>query len=366
MKVLHVAETIKGGVATVINELVNHQVKNYQVEEIKLLVPSSQISEITEKKNIITFNRSGRNPLSLLNLAKGFICLYFKFKPDVVHLHSTFAGLICRICLFFIPFSKVRIIYCPHAFSFLMTGSKVKKKIFSLIEMILQVKTDYIICVSEYEFNEAIKYHFNENKLKLIHNGVGIRVEAQSMTRSFSSEQVFTILFVGRFDYQKGYDLLCNTIEKFENINQDSIRFLLVGDFVNDKEFSEIKSSLLVNNLGWLPRHEVEKLYLKADLLVIPSRWEGFAMVPLEAFRSGLPVLASDYPSFKEIIRDGVTGYFFTNGCADSLYNKIESIRGLSNRDSVLNEISLNAINEYNFKFTSIIMNEKTMSLYLQ
>ncbi|HGU2189508.1 TPA: glycosyltransferase, partial [Escherichia coli] len=62
---------------------------------------------------------------------------------------------------------------------------------------------------------------------------------------------------------------------------------------------------------GWLSADKIRNEYKSADLIIIPSRWEGFAMVPLEAMSYGVPVIASDIGPFKEIIKHGVSGILF-------------------------------------------------------
>ncbi|HBT4666911.1 TPA: glycosyltransferase family 1 protein, partial [Klebsiella pneumoniae] len=80
MKVLHVAETIKGGVASVLNQLISSQ----NEIEICCILPDSQADEIYNNKKILLkqFQRSGRNIKSLLALANVFRVTLKEFKPD--------------------------------------------------------------------------------------------------------------------------------------------------------------------------------------------------------------------------------------------------------------------------------------------
>lgn len=367
MKVLHVAETIKGGVATVINELANKQLSDAYFDDVRVLAPDSQVEEliIDGEGVVLTFRRTGRNVFSFYHLAKKFLSTVINFKPDVIHLHSTFAGLICRVVLALIPFIRAEVVYCPHAFSFMMSSSSFKRKVYAFVERVLQYKTKSIICVSHNEYDEAIKYGIKKSKLTVIYNGIS------KPERNFGSDtneikktnERFTVLFVGRFDYQKGYDILCEVIKIFSNVDVD-IQFILVGGYVSEAKENIFPASSSVKFMGWLPKNEVFSIYNKADLLVIPSRWEGFAMVPIEAFRESLPVLASDFPSFGEIIRDGDTGFIFKNGSVESLYKKIMEIYLLPNRDALLSKIRSNALNDYYEHFTADLMAEKTRLVY--
>jgi glycosyltransferase involved in cell wall biosynthesis len=59
---------------------------------------------------------------------------------------------------------------------------------------------------------------------------------------------------------------------------------------------------------GWLPPAEIEAFYRSADVVVVPSRWEGFGLIAVEAMRAELPVIASRVGGLPEIVVDGETG----------------------------------------------------------
>jgi glycosyltransferase involved in cell wall biosynthesis len=63
-----------------------------------------------------------------------------------------------------------------------------------------------------------------------------------------------------------------------------------------------------VRCLGWMKRRDIAQLYASADLLVMPSRWEGMPLAALEAMRAGLPVVASRVGGLKELVLDGIVG----------------------------------------------------------
>lgn len=162
------------------------------------------------------------------------------------------------------------------------------------------------------------------------------------------------LLFVGRFDQQKGYDIL---IKAFRQCQKRNISLTIVGDSVNHQnERIEMDN---VTYTGWLAAKDIEHYFRTADALVIPSRWEGFAMVPLEAMSYSLPVIASNATSLPEVVRDGETGFLFENGDADALANILSS---LHNYDLVEMGVKGNALFIQNF--TSQAMIEKTKKLY--
>ncbi|APS35976.1 MULTISPECIES: glycosyltransferase [Serratia] len=309
MRVLHAAETIKGGVATVLRQLMISQQDNTEIESLDCLVPDEQRDEVSavRAENVTTFHRTGRNIASFIRFFIGFSSLLLRKNPHIVHLHSTFAGVLGRIALIMLwPIRRPKVIYCPHAFSFLMQGSEKQQKAFSLVEKALTGITDAIICVSEHERDKAIEYGFPAHKLHVIYNGVPAVANENTMANPYP-ENVLNLLFVGRFDYQKGFDIL---ITAMESLRGHPIHLTAVGGGVHNK-YAPADTAPQTTYTGWLNAEALEPYFRHADVLIVPSRWEGFAMVPLEAMSYGLPVIASNCTSFPEMIEDRRTGLLF-------------------------------------------------------
>lgn len=356
MKILHVAETIKGGVASVINELLLDQ--SLRGCDLRVLVPENQAEYINSLGNIVFYKKTGRNIFSFILLAFFFLKNIFIFKPDIVHIHSSFAGFICRFFLFFIPFKKMKVIYCPHSFSFMMKTSFFKKKIYSLIEIMMLPVTDKVICVGVEEYNSAIKFGLSPHKLIIINNGV--RILEYFDKKEFLKDNIVNFIFVGRFDFQKGYDLL---IEAIKNTNKLNAKFTIVGDFVHDESYENLELDNVFFT-GWIGRDELLSYYYDSDFLLMPSRWEGLPMVALEAFSTGLPILSSNCSGIDELVEDDFNGYKFKNEDVNDFISKIEFLCKNINFIKI-NKLSRNARMTYLDKFTVEKMNEKTFELYV-
>ncbi|WP_213936884.1 glycosyltransferase [Pseudomonas sp. dw_612] len=321
-KILHVAETIKGGVATVIRTISappEGEAANY---ELVYLIPFDQKKELhgIDEQQIRTFDRTKRDVRSLLRFAWQLTRLIFKEKPDVVHLHSTFSGVIGRcVCVLLRPWRKPKIIYCPHAFSFLMESSPAKQKVYSLIERLLQKVTDVIICVSQYELDKAARFGIERRRMKLIYNGIPYKDDEPKIP----GQAPIHLLFVGRLDYQKGFDVL---LKGFAGVQRTDLKLTVVGSAVNE-DTVDCPEMDGVEYIPWVTPAEVNALYQAADALIVPSRWEGFAMVPLEGMAMGLPVIASDCTSLPELVTHGVTGYVFPSGDHQALTKLLVNIQ---------------------------------------
>ncbi|QHM74979.1 Glycogen synthase [Mixta theicola] len=356
MKILHAAETIKGGVATVLKQLVAAQQDDKEAYRIQCLIPADQAGELdtAQEENVVKWQRKGRSVGALISFATAFCRTVIRFKPDVVHLHSSFAGVIGRLCLILLwPLVRPKVIYCPHAFSFLMQTSGAKKRIYALIEKALLPMTDAIICVSQYEADQAEAHGIKNDKLFVIHNGVPQR---HFIRPDKSLDANINMLFVGRFDYQKGYDILLEAMKRNQNSN---IRLTLIGDSVHSTQ--QIEKLPQAHYTGWLKASQMESYFINADVLVIPSRWEGFAMVPLEAMSYSLPVIASDATSLPEVVIDKQTGYLFKNGDVNSLLSVFERLDKI---DLICKGQKGNQL--YIENFTSRAMIVKTHSLYAE
>ncbi|EPG5721334.1 glycosyltransferase family 4 protein, partial [Serratia marcescens] len=318
-KVLHVAETVKGGVATVIRQLVQQN----DEFDFYCVLPDSQYREIgafpAEKMKV--FTRTGRNISSFISLAINYIQMVRKEKPDVIHVHSTFAGVVCRLLTPLVRITcRPKIIYCPHAFSFLMDTSEKKKKVYAKIEKILQKNTDVIICTSEYEKRTALMAGLSPDNLTVVYNGVEPPVKLPDDTNPYRQDKI-NILFVGRFDYQKGFDLVQRIADELD----DRFLITIVGGNVHAKEQPAPHSRM--DFKGWLTSAEMAPYFTYADVLLMPSRWESFGLVAVEAESYGLPVVASRCSSLPEVVSEGVTGYLFTTNQAD------EAVEILNARD---------------------------------
>jgi glycosyltransferase involved in cell wall biosynthesis len=109
------------------------------------------------------------------------------------------------------------------------------------------------------------------------------------------SKDNFDLIFVGRPLFNKGLDILLNALH---SLRRREWRLHVVGDGNDRDEFVEFCAGLglteSVQFYGMLPNSEVINLISKSDLLVLPSRWDGWGAVVNEALMLGVPVVCSD------------------------------------------------------------------------
>ncbi|MGY3545202.1 MULTISPECIES: glycosyltransferase [unclassified Bradyrhizobium] len=303
VKVLHVAETIRGGIASYLNELHPQQEASFGVGNVHYVVPSDHRGDLAiDDDRITTFQRPGRSVAGLFQMLRASLQAIDAFRPNVVHLHSSFAGLVLRPALAARP-QAPSVIYCPHGWAFSRETGRLSHQVAKAAENLLARTTDRIICISADEFNEAVRAGISVDRLTLVHNGISrTRPDPEAVAAAWPSKKT-KVLFIGRLDRQKGYDLLIEAATRLEDV----LDVRVVGASVVGK-FDGPAVPPNVTLLGWLDRREIEPHLEAADLVVIPSRWEAFGLVALEAMRAAKPILAFRIGALPEIVVDGVTG----------------------------------------------------------
>lgn len=151
----------------------------------------------------------------------------------------------------------------------------------------------------------AGQWMFKDNPYHVIYNAIDIhKYDADLIVREETRNALglhteLTLLHVGRFSYQKNHSFLLDIFKEVHRIQPDSV-LLLVGDTTEESEFlTEVKRKIkayglenVVRLLG--RRDDVNKIMQAADVLVMPSFFEGLTVVGIEAQASDLPLLLSD------------------------------------------------------------------------
>lgn len=186
-----------------------------------------------------------------------------------------------------------------------------------------------IICCSNYMVSH-VKWAFGlpQDKLVMIPNGVDFeayaKVEEEDLRlfrRKFALPEEKIVLFVGRLVYEKGVHVLVNAIPKvLEKVNA---KFIIVGNGYMKEQLSNITKGMgLAHKVlftGFVDDETLRKLQKCADVSVVPSLFEPFGIVALEAMAAKSPVVVSDTGGLSEIVEHDVTGVKVYPNNPDSL-----------------------------------------------
>ncbi len=309
LKVAHIVEGCQGGVGSAVRHLIEAQCQDSAIGEVHLIADRRRMGDmLVGVPATVHEYKSTRSPLRLMQVSRRLHQQIRLIAPDVVYLHSTFPGLYGRLRWRkqSVPWATV---YCAHGWAFTQQLSLAEKKLYALVERVLASRTDAIVSISYSEFDAAVKANLFAPFHRVIYHGVPGRKEYQPAPVLTDPERL-NLAFIGRFDHQKGLDLL---LRAFAEPQLSHITLWLMGGSTLGREYS-IPEQPNIKVVGWVPHNQIDTYIQCFDAVIVPSRWEGFGLIALEAMRNGKPVLASRIGGLAELVIDGVNGRLFNAG----------------------------------------------------
>lgn len=317
--VVHITEAPLGGVVTYLDELLSRQIASGA--HIGLVTPAINLKDLADVVSgcavVTSFDQRRRSVGSLLRLGWLSVKHVRRHRPDIVHVHSTLAGIVIRLSRPLLP-RGTRLIYCPHGWATSRRG-RLSPLLARAMEYVLSPLADRIVCISEFERIEGLRIGIAKKRLSVVENGVG-PVDMPMDSRPGAARHNMVIGFAGRFDRQKGFDILLEVMRQLG----PGFEALAIGSAITERSESTPNLSNL-QCLGWQPRDKVLALLRDVDLLLMPSRWEGFGLVAAEAMQAGTAVFASRVGALPDIVVDRVTGRLFEPDNVDEIVGMIRS-----------------------------------------
>ena len=200
--------------------------------------------------------------------------------------------------------------------------------------------------------NIAARIPGSQNRIRVIPN----YVETSLFSPAPSQECRYDLVFVGRLEPQKNLDAL---LEAVRHLN---VSLALIGDGSLTKSLKERFADLgdRVQWIGSLPNHELPKYLRAAKLFVLPSRFEGHPKALIEAMACGLPVIGTEVPGIKDLLRHGKTGWL----CGTDPHSIRSAIMHLLQNPELQRRLSSNARRYVTSSFSLERVLELEMELY--
>ncbi|MGW0534166.1 glycosyltransferase [Streptomyces sp. NPDC003032] len=223
-------------------------------------------------------------------------------RPTLVHAHSAKAGLAARIALR----GRIPTVFQPHAWSFEAVGGATAL-LARLWERRAARWTTRIVCVSEAEWvtgrraGIAGSYSVIPNGVDVDHFVPGPPETARNRLLPGSFARAPLVVCVGRLCRQKGQDVLLRAWSSV-TARVPGARLVLVGDGPDAARLRE-GADASVTFAG--AARDAADWYRAADVVVLPSRWEGMALAPLEAMACARPVVVTDVDGARESLPSG-------------------------------------------------------------
>jgi len=311
VRIVHVTQPVEAGVAKVVLDLaVAQRDAGWTVHVV--CPPEGWLPERLRAAGIS--NRPwpatrSPGPASLAEAVR-LRALLRSLRPDAVHLHSSKAGLAGRLVLR----GRTPTIFQPHLWSFRLADGLLRR-VCRRWEAFASRWTHQLVCVSDDELASGRAAGVTA-PAEVVCNGVDTirlrpadRVEAR---QRLGLDDRPTTVCVGRLAPQKGQDLLLAAWPAVRAEVPDA-RLVLVGDGPMRTVWATEDDSVL----WWGHSDEVADFYAAADAVVLPSRAEGMALVPLEAMACGRSVVAFDVDGVRQSI--GAAGAVVARGDISAL-----------------------------------------------
>jgi glycosyltransferase involved in cell wall biosynthesis len=305
VRVVHVAQSIAGGVASFLEEIEQHQTALFGLDGVHFVVPAGSEAHLPRinPAQLIPFTSTARTPAGLFGFTRAAAAAIRRLRPDVVHLHSSYAGALVRPLLR--SDQRPGVVYCPHGWAFAMETPAMKKRVYAAVERVLAARTDMIVVNSETERDVALHFGLPADKIRVVRNGISWA----PLPERTAAEGPIRVGFIGRHDRQKGVDILLDVIRRFPFPH---LQFEIIGASVLQNGHSGTGGTPAnVSFHGWMSRAKTLDILNSFDAVVMPSRWDAAPIVAIEAMRAGVPVIASNRGALPEIIQHGVGGYIF-------------------------------------------------------
>ncbi|MEM5276891.1 glycosyltransferase [Cupriavidus taiwanensis] len=330
IKVLHVTECL-GGVETYLHLLASH-INDEHISFHFALPRQCSVSAIADARNFgVSYLPIPRklDPLNDLKAALSLRALVKRVAPQIVHLHSSKAGLVGRLACIGL---NVRVVYTPHAYYYLGLRG-LKRRVFLMAERFLHRLTDAVLATSPSERDRAIhEVGLPRERAHSILNAVeprSVPVERQL------GAGVKRVIMVARISPQKNIPMFLDVAKLFQG--RADIEFMLVGYGHYDNDRATLDAMLgergLVEGqditaIAWMSRTALQELLAHATVVVLTSHYESFGYVLAEANALAIPVVGTDVDGIKDIIVDGRNGFIVPVDDAPSMASSIEAIVG--------------------------------------
>ena len=226
-----------------------------------------------------------------------------------------------------------------------------------------------IVCSYYMRGHVADIFDIDERRVAVIPNGIDpseLRPagDLQALRSKFAQPHEKLVLFVGRLVYEKGFQLALDAMPSVLEGVED-VRFLVAGSGTHEGELRAQAERLGLSDhgsfLGWIGDDVLHSLYRIADLCVVPSIYEPFGLVALEAMASGCPCIVADTGGLREVVPVGErVGLRFNGGDAEHLGVMIERLLV----DAPLRERLVTEASEHVLRFDWDDIAQRTLGIY--
>ncbi|MEJ7875656.1 MAG: glycosyltransferase family 4 protein [Solirubrobacterales bacterium] len=198
------------------------------------------------------------------------------------------------------------------------------------VERWITNRADRVIACSYYMREQVADiFGVDEERISVIPNGIdpgdlryGDEPELERLRSEFARPDEKLVLLIGRLVYEKGFQLALEAMPRVI-AEAPGTRFLVAGSGTHEHELRKQAEELKLTDhgtfLGWIGDDVLHSLYRIADVCVVPSIYEPFGLVALEAMASGCPCIVADTGGLREVVPDDAAGLRFRSRDPEAL-----------------------------------------------
>jgi glycosyltransferase involved in cell wall biosynthesis len=291
LRILHVVEALGSGIATALEEYIRstpghaHTVLGYRR-------PGAQTGDGLERlATRLLLLPEGRT--AQIRTVRRWVR---ELRPDVIHAHSTYAGLYVRL---FVRAPAATLVYTPHAYPFERRDIPAALRgVYWLIEALLSLRGGCVAAVGPREAELAERLPGKQVVVHLPNLVRSVRPAPPASVRDRSAESELRLAMLGRISPQKGPDFFRRAVE-LSQASALPLRWIWIGGGEDADEQALREAGAEVT--GWLSRSQALDWLATADVYVHTAAWEGLPVSLLEAAALGLPIVARRIPALESL-----------------------------------------------------------------
>ena len=241
-----------------------------------------------------------------------------EFRPDVVHAHEPFVP---GPAMFAALASRAPVVGTFHAYAdrsrLLSAAAPALRRIWKRLAVRVAVSRAAARFVTRPMGGGAVR---------IVPNGADVDLFATARPADLPEGR--RILFVNRLDPRKGFRVMVEAFRMLASERPDVV-LVVAGDGPDRGALAELPASARerIVMLGNVPHDDLPPYHAASEVFCAPSTGrESFGIVLVEAMAAGLPVVATDIPGYREVVRDGIEGVLVPPRDADSLADAIDGL----------------------------------------
>lgn len=349
MTIMHIAEAFGGGIVTFLANLANQQADHYNVIIVHGIRPETHANYkdfFDPRIKLIKAQHFQQHIrfMSEMKALKELHDLIREYKPNIIHMHSSQAGVLGKIAAIGHGCNKI---YSPHGFSFLRKDvSAWKRFIFMSLERIFAKFSCVMVASSATEFEAAKTL---TDKSILIKNGI-CSDSLRAYEQITPNNEKIVVGMVGRALAQKNPAMFNAIAERMPHVH---------FEWIGDGQLRYQLTSPNIHIVGWGSREEALEYLAKSDIYIMTSQWEGMPLSLLEAMYLRKPCVVTNVVGNRDVIINGKNGYV-----CDTVDDFVEMIQYLIDNPELRTQLGLNGHDDVENIYNSRIMEKRFSEAY--